>query len=77
MTDTIALEKALNLYGFQVVSAGLEAEIPPEDIGRCLLAVMEGEQDSEEFDQFIEQSKIDHIKEVRIGETKFIFDGRK
>lgn len=36
MNEAIALEKALNLYGSQIVSAGLEAEIPIEDIGQFL-----------------------------------------
>ena len=75
MNEAIALEKLLNLYGSQIVSAGLEAEIPLEDIGHRFLAVVADEEDAKELEYQIEQLQIDHVKEIQIGDVKFYFDG--
>mgnify|MGYP000595533688 CR=1 FL=1 len=75
MNEAIALEKMLNLFGSQIVSAGLEAEIPIEDIGHRFLAVVTDEEDAGELEQLLEQIHIDHVKEVKIGEVKFYFKG--
>lgn len=75
ISDVIALEKALNLYGAQVVSSGLEAEIPIEDIGHRFLAVVRDEEEAREFEHLLENLPIDHVKEVRIGDLRFYFEG--
>ena len=75
MTDAAVLEKLLNLFGSQIVSAGLEAEIPIEDIRHRFLAVVTDEEDAGELEQLLEQIHIDHVKEVKIGEVKFYFKG--
>ena len=77
MNEAIALEKLLNLYGSQIVSAGLEAEIPLEDIGHRFLAVVEDEKDSRELEYQLEQLQIGHVKEIQISEVKFYFDGEE
>ena len=77
LIDAITIEKLLNKHGQQVVSAGLEAEIPIEDIGYRFLAVVEGEEDDMALDHLCEQLQIDHVKEVRIGDAKFYFDGKE
>ena len=75
LTEVVTLERLLNLFGSQVVAAGLEAEIPIEDIGHRFLAVVADEEDAKELEYQIEQLQIDHVKEIQIGDVKFYFDG--
>ena len=75
LTEVVTLERLLNLYGSQIVSAGLEAEIPIEEIGHRFLAVVTDEEEAKEFEQLLEKLPIDRVKEVRIGELRFYFEG--
>ena len=77
LTEVVTLERLLNLFGSQVVAAGLEAEIPLEDIGHRFLAVVEDEKDSRELEYQLEQLQIGHVKEIQISEVKFYFDGEE
>ena len=76
LTEVVTLERFLNLYGSQIVSAGLEVEIPIEE-GHRFLAVVENEEDARELEYQLEQLQIDHVKEVQIGDVKFYFDGEE
>ena len=75
MNEAIALEKAINLFGVHIVSSGLEAEIPIEDIGARFLAVVTNEEEAREFEHLLEKLPIDHVREVRIGDSRFYFEG--
>lgn len=47
--QTMCLEKALNLYGQLIVSAGLEAKIPSDEIGPRFLGIVANKSDWLDF----------------------------
>jgi len=47
--QALCLEKALNLYGQLIVSAGLEANISPDEIGQRFLGVVANDEERLDF----------------------------
>jgi len=73
--QAICLEKALNLYGHLIVSAGLEAKISPDEIGPRFLGVVENDEEWVDFKaSFGEKLKAGETIEIRMGDTQYFFD---
>lgn len=69
------LEKALNLYGQYVTSAGLKLEIPPDEIGPRFLGAVDNDEEWVVFKAHYEQMINDgRTLEVRMGDVQYFFE---
>jgi len=74
--QALCLKKALNLYGHLIVSAGLEAKIPPDEIGTLFLGIVANKSDWLDFKaSFGDKLKEGKTVEVRMGDVQYFFEG--